>query len=517
MKELVVILPIAAATFWLAKPFALKFCTPEEFRRRRNVWLALTTIAFLSPNFWIFVAFAAPVYIWIGRKDANPAAAYLLLMHVVPPVPIAIPAIGTLQIFELDNYRLLAFCLLIPVALRARGMADHGQTGDRRTTDRLLLAFGAMQIIVFVPPVLADQTILQDSLTHFLRRTCLWFVDIFALYYAFSRSCNNQRKIVDALAAFCLASGIMAFIAAFEHFKGWLLYTALATRWNPADTNYQMAWIVRGDSWLRSQASAGHTLCLAFLLAIAFGFWLHLQSYAATLRARAATAAAYWLGIIATFGRGPAIGAILIYVFNLALKPRAMARLLKGACLIAVALGILSLTPAGEQIMNSLPFITGQADENVSYRQRLLSRSLELIQTHPWFGDPLAVQQMRDLRQGQGIIDIVNAYVGVALFSGCVGLALFIGVIWSSSAGVLRAARAAFPINPDRGLLGFNLVACTLGMLFILADTSMLYGVEKMFYVLIALSVAYASRRVQMASAAAWQLGMTGPPKSGNG
>ena len=67
------------------------------------------------------------------------------------------------------------------------------------------------------------------------------------MYYAISRSCNERRKIVDAQAAFCLACGIMALIATFEHFKRWLLYTELAHRWNPADGNYLMAWLFRGD------------------------------------------------------------------------------------------------------------------------------------------------------------------------------------------------------------------------------------------------------------------------------
>ncbi len=126
MKELIVILAIAALTFQLAKPVALRFTANADFLRRRNVWFALTVIAFLSPNFWVFVFFAAPIYIWTGRKDSNPIAAYLLLMHVVPPVLVDIPSIGSSQLFSLDNYRLLSFCILIPAAFRARRSIDQG-------------------------------------------------------------------------------------------------------------------------------------------------------------------------------------------------------------------------------------------------------------------------------------------------------------------------------------------------------------------------------------------------------
>src|SRR5450432_1752710 len=115
MKELIVILILAAATFRLAQPIAIRFGAAADFFRRRNVWFALTIIAFLSPNFWVFALLSAPLYAWLGHKDSNPIAAYLLLMHVVPPVRVEIPAFGIHYLFELDNYRLLSLCILIPV------------------------------------------------------------------------------------------------------------------------------------------------------------------------------------------------------------------------------------------------------------------------------------------------------------------------------------------------------------------------------------------------------------------
>jgi O-antigen ligase len=504
MKELIVILALAGLTFWLAKPIALRFSPNADFLRRRNVWFALTIIAFLSPNFWIFALFAVPIYIWMGRKDSNPIAAYLLLMHVVPPVAVDLPAIGGSQLFSLDNYRLLSFCILIPVALRGRRSINHSHAARSRMTDLLLLAFLVVQCATFVPPDLPNHVILQDSPTNFLRRAFLEFVDIFVLYYAISRSCNDQNKIVDAQAAFCLSSGIMAVVAIFEHFKGWPLYTQLAARWDPTDAYFQSAWLLRGDSWLRTQASAGHALSLGIVLAIAFGFWLYLQSRSATLRARLTIGIVFWLGMIASFSRGPWIGAVLIYLAYSALKPRGISRLFKAGFLIAIVLGLVSLSPIGEKMMTSL-HVTGtggQPDADFIYRQRLLDRTLELVQAHPLFGDQLAMQEMEDLRQGQGIIDIVNTYVGVLLFYGWVGLVLFVGFILSALTGAFRAAKAAISTDTDWGLLGFNITACIFGMLFMIADCSLIFGVEKMFYGLVALAAAYARQGKQATSPA---------------
>ena len=164
----------------------------------------------------------------MGRKDPNPIAAYLLLMHVVPPVAADLPAFGGSQLFALDNYRLLSFCVLFPTALRARRSIDRGQRSPSRMTDLLLLGFGLVHTATFVPPDLASHIVLQDSPTNLLRRAFLDFVDIFVLYYAVSRSCTDRQKIGDSATALCLSEGIMAVVATFEHFKGWLLYTQLA-------------------------------------------------------------------------------------------------------------------------------------------------------------------------------------------------------------------------------------------------------------------------------------------------
>ena len=497
MKELIVILAISGATFRLAKPIALRFSAPADFVRRRNVWFVLTIIGLLSPNFWIFAFFAVPIYIWTGRKDSNPIAAYLILMHVVPPVTVDIPSIGSMQLFGVDNYRLLSICMLIPVALRARRASDRDRKTGSRITDLLFLGYAVLQIALFVPPDLPNHVILHDSVTNLLRRAFLLFLDIFVVYYAISRSCNDRRKIADAQAAFCLATAIMALIATFEHFKKWLLYTELAHRWNPTDGNYLMAWLFRGDNWLRAQASSGHSLSLGFMLAIAFGFTLYLFSNMTRLRTRLMIGLVYWLGLVAAFSRGPWIGAVLIALAYSALKPRALSRLFKAGFLISIVLGALSLSPIGDQLISSLPFASGQPDANFIYRQRLLDRSLELIQEHPLFGDQLAIQKMEDLRQGQGIIDIVNTYVGVALFSGWVGFALFLGFILSAAAGVFRMAKATISTDPDCGLLGFNILACIFGILFMIADCSLILGVQMMFYVLIALAAAYARQSKQ--------------------
>src|SRR5271170_2163891 len=152
LNALIVVFAIASVIFWLAKPVALQFSSDEDFSRRRNVWLTLTVVGFLSPNFWLFALVAAPLLWRVGRKDSNPVAFYLLMLQVVPCIPVAIPLLGSSGLFSIDNYRLLAFCVLAPTAWHLRHKRDNTRSGDSLVPDFLLLAFGALVVALYVCP-----------------------------------------------------------------------------------------------------------------------------------------------------------------------------------------------------------------------------------------------------------------------------------------------------------------------------------------------------------------------------
>ncbi len=138
LKRLIVVLAIAATVFHLAKPIALQFMRGEDFSRRRLVWFVLTAVSFISPSFWLYVLVAAPILMWANRKDSNPIALYLLMLHVIPPVSFIIPILGNNGLFPLDNYRLLAFCVLLPATIRYRKNRQEAVAGGLGAMDILL-------------------------------------------------------------------------------------------------------------------------------------------------------------------------------------------------------------------------------------------------------------------------------------------------------------------------------------------------------------------------------------------
>jgi hypothetical protein len=490
-KELVVVLGISTIAFLFLKPIALRFTAEADFDRRRNLWLILTCVGFLTPNIWLYILVAAPLMLRAGSRDSNPVALYLVLLQVMPPLSVPIPFPGINFLFDISNYRLLSLCILIPVVWRLRADTAAQDARALQGMDFLLLAFGVLQTVLFIRPDSPTAYLLHDSPTNLLRRLFLFLVDIYALYYVVSRSCTSKTKIVDAMAAFCVVSCVMALAALFESLRHWLLYQALALRLDPFDSGMRLAYLLR-NGVLRAQVSAGHPLALGYVLAVAFGFWVYLRPQIESRWKRTSVTVVLWAGLFAAYSRGPWIGAIAIYFVIVALNPKAFGGLARATAVMVVLAGVIALTPLGYRIAAVLPFLGGSVDTgDLDYRQRLASTSWDLIMNHPYFGDQDYISKMVQLRQGQGIIDIVNTYAGTALEYGLVGLSLFLGFIL---VGVVKAYRAMMQIrlrDSDLARLGSCMLACIVGSLLMMYNSSFVFGYEKMFYVLAGLTAAY--------------------------
>ena len=79
LRALVVILVLAVTVFKLAeRPLTAAAISLRDYRRRRNLWFAITLIAFFSHNFWVYLAVAGAVIFHFGRRDRNPFALYCM-------------------------------------------------------------------------------------------------------------------------------------------------------------------------------------------------------------------------------------------------------------------------------------------------------------------------------------------------------------------------------------------------------------------------------------------------------
>lgn len=478
VKALIVVLVLATIVFAIAKPVCLRFIAPDDFVRRRNVWYALTVTAFISPSFWIYAGVALGLIYWAGRKDPNPVALYLLLLHVVPPLGFAIPMIGINQLFELSQYRILSLALLVPAALQImKTRGGDGRTGFTQM-DGLLLAYLALQLVLFMP---------YESITHTMRRAFLSFIDVVLLFYVVSRDCVTRQKLSDAMITFCLMGAILATIAVFETVRHWLLYQGIGQTWGDA---IRWAYLLRGES-LRAQASAGHSIPLGYMLALAFGFWLFIRTQVRT-KVSPLVLTWLWVGMVASYARSPWVVGVIIFLAHIAMGPHAVSRFAKASLAAVVLAAAAALSPMGDKIIDSLPFIGTLDASTIDYREELARMSWTLVQQNPWFGNPFVMENMEGLRQGQGIIDLVNAYASVALFYGLVGLALFVGFFLRGMWLAFRAQRRQALEDPDMAMLGITLIACMIGTMAMLAAGGFNRAHAQMFWILGGLAAGYA-------------------------
>lgn len=485
LKALAVILVLASLAFRIARPLCLRYMPPESFVHRRNTWFLLTIGAFVSPSFWLFAAYALVVMAWSARRDDNPLALYVLVTFTIPDVHFYIPGLIVQQLFDLSQYRLLSLAILLPAVARMRSRPGAWLPARLTFVDVALLGFLLLQVALLVP---------YEAGTNTLRRSFLFLIDSFVVFYAFSRLPSKART-AEVVACFWLACLVMAPIAVFEWGRNWLLYTGLSATWG--DPNV-FSWIFRGAS-LRAQAAAGHSINLGYLMALAIGFFLYLRHRSSHKLLDASVLLVLATALFAAGARGPWVTAALIVLLFAMLRPGGAKKLATAGALCALLVAVMYATPLKEAVLDRLPFIGTADQETVAYRQRLAEVSYALIRQNPVFGDPFVYLRMESLRQGQGIIDIVNGYLYAALFTGVVGLSLllvvFVAPTVRAARTLLRARRQTSttgaggdPAAADSALLGAALVSTMLGTMFYIGTAG--YGTTT--YILAGLLMSYA-------------------------
>jgi hypothetical protein len=323
-----------------------------------------------------------------------------------------------------------------------------------------------------------------------MRRAFLYGLDVGLYYYVFSRLATHARRLDDALACLCLGIAPMAVIAVFEGARGWLLYQGIGIQWGVPN---EFAYLLRGDS-LRAQAGAGHALAFGYLCAMAFGAWLFLQQRVPTRGLALLASATLVAGLAASISRGPWVVAAIVFVVFVVLAPQPAAQKLRNVGLITLLSVAVLLSPWGDSIIDRLPFVGSVDAGSVDYRQHLAELSWRLVWINPFLGDPFVLYQMEELRQGQGIIDLVNTYAAIALFYGFIGLALMLGAFVAGTVWALRDARYWGGRDNERAGRSAALAACMVGTLVMLAVGSFGTGLALLFWIFSGLGAGWAAR-----------------------
>lgn len=457
--------------WWLRTPLTFAAIEPSNYTLRARLWVVLTVALFVAHNFWLFVAVTVVCLLVAGRRDSSPLGLYLFLLLLAPPFQVAVPGFGGIKnLLPVDYLRVLNVVVLLPMAVRLWSDPTSPRL-FKIPADKYLMAYIALLFIV---------SALVTSVTDTLRQALTLFIDIYLPYYAFSRALSDPAKFRDAFGSFAAACVLMAVIAVFETFKGWLLYSPLPYVMGVSDPG---GYMLRGDA-VRAVVSAGHSIVLGYVLMVAFGLHLGLRDAYPSRRNWAIVLAVLSAGIIVSMSRGPWVGLAAVIIVAVALTAHPTRQLGKLALATILLVPLVMLTPYGAKLISVLPFIGSVDAESVQYRQQLFNVSWDILMLNPIFGSPyyLSYSSMDQLVQGNGFVDMVNSYLGIALHSGFVGLTLFVGIFLSSG---VRLARHLLR-HPDKDsqdyAIGRALLATLIGVLVTIATVSSVIAVPAVYW-----------------------------------
>ena len=327
--------------------------------------------------------------------------------------------------------------ILLPLVLTLVTSGGSSKRTKALPTDKYVVAYC---LVVFALSFRAT------TLTNSFRTLFNILVDVALPYFAVTRSVVNRDAFIKVFAAIVASGAAMALVGSFEAVKKWLLYKVLAA-WPGGKTT--SGYDIRAG-FQRAGTTFASPIVFALYQMICLGGLLALKGNHKFSREHLALVGLFLLGLLLSFSRGPWIAAaamVLIYAYLGRNSIRSLAPLLVGAGIVFL---IMSMTSVGQKILEFLPFFGSSRDDTITYRQELLANGLDVFWRTPFFGSATFIdtQELQSMRNGQGLIDIVNTYLGQGLNFGFAGLIPFVGVQVSALWQLWRTMRYSRRLDP---------------------------------------------------------------------
>lgn len=453
-----------------------------ELRKTMTVVLVYTAASFLSYRPELYFA-SCLVAVLIGQHLLGGGlrgrlAAFWMAVVLFPPLSVPLTGVpGINYVIDISHLRIAEVALLLPAAAQIL----FSRRAERRSIfwlDAAVISYPLLCIVVQFPHV---------TFTTSVRSIVEMFLDVALPYYVLTRGPRDWADLKFVLLRLLLACIFCGSVALLEAAIRRNIYAEL--QWVYGITWSLTHTLMRG-SLLRVQALANNPVMLAMQLAFTIGLWVAMTAQGVS-KARIGTVSMLLLAaLVCTLSRGPLLGTIVfaLSMFGLSkLGPRVF-----GVLLLIAIVGIVGAKMAGldEPVIAFLKSNLSSSTEDAStidYRSRLLDTSLELIKQSPWLGVPNYAAYMQDLVQGEGIIDVVNTYVGVTLNAGVVGLALYLSPYFFMTLALLRRLGDAFPdLDRPRRVLIQAFIGLMIGALVAIFTTSIFERIPFLLLLLVA-------------------------------
>ena len=379
-------------------------------------------IAFLAPTILVANLLIGFTMLLFWRERSHFGAIYVFGLMTLPMVsqPLALGSIYLVDFSFGHAYTIAAF-----LGLKVGGHARKSMSGL------------ADILVLLIVTVLYLAAVREGSATNALREFLNYLLSYILPYYIVSRSVQGPEQARSIMLALAGSAVVLSTLAIYETWRTWPIYRGIYTHYG-IDLGKGANIKLRGGS-MRSDGPYTEPLSLAFAITIGFVALLSLRQQVQQRWQYILLCVLVIGGLIAPQGRGAWIGAICA-LFALDLYRRNYRRFSIKIILIGIA-GVMALALAtiNDRFAVMLGF-TAEGQGTLNYREQLLTRGIEEFWKHPLFGDAIGdvLYNLRDMTQGEGIVDLVNGYLHIALISGAVGLMLIVMALTSMALQFLR-------------------------------------------------------------------------------
>lgn len=244
---------------------------------------------------------------------------------------------------------------------------------------------------------------------------------------------------------------------------------------------------------LRASALFSSPIVLGYVMILTAGLLFYLKPLTRSKSLTNLALLGIFVCLMATKARGPWIGFIIMCLAYLWTEKGGMIKILGLSLLTMLLIPILNLTTIGSKYIDMLPIIGSTRSDTIDYRTRLIENAWIVFQRNPIFGSTnyLETTEMESMRQGQGIIDLVNTFIQIALPYGVAGLLLFSAIFISLLKECYWTINHLPKDELDLIRMGRALFAILAGVLFTIATVSSIDYVPVLYWVLTGITAAY--------------------------
>jgi hypothetical protein len=391
---------------------------------------------------------------------------YLLCLPLMPMMVYTI-AIGGLTFAQFTYVHLISMGFLLAMLIAGEPLFD-----------RRLVRWDMLLLLMMIVQAFMDCR--GNDFTYSIRACNQVVLNLGLPYFAVSRAFARSRSPNDLMVSAILGGCILALIVSFEAPRHWLLYDSMPQGIG-ADPEASSGYVKQRGGLLRGRAtfpeSTGLSLLLGLYIVMLVALRRHMKSRLAFFAALALLAS----GVFFTLAR---IGYIVIVTGLIAcmVQERRWVGLFKMAMALPIcAAGLLLLSRFIPTLAASIG--TGEdAAGSVDYRSELLSSGLELASEH-WVSGlsmPDILIRLEHLRQGEGIIDLVDQPLTILMGGGAIGLVLYYALLGAVLSQLYLRGRG---VGRDASAAATACFAGLVGLMASLTTTS--YGRNETTYIML--------------------------------